>query len=560
MRTYIFMQLTLFSLCFLWAGEACCALSADANAAASCYAQAAKTEAGALPDGMTAHAADAVDEAGIDHLVSHHGFLLTLEVILILVILGLLSYVLRLRRVSLRRIRAGDQRFAHITNNINGGVIRLSPSGSLPILDANSGFWDMLGYTDSRTRTENLADLLQHGDAALLLHKLQNAGDNVVSMELSLRRADKAWLPLLLRGTLGSTAGGQPVLDCVILDIADQRLMREELEQEKERYRLILEQSQDIIFDVDMEKRQFQCSSNFRRKFGDDAIPGFDANGEFNARRVIHPDDLPAFREVWRRILANDPTAFAVVRMPTAEGRYIWCRIQTARVSKPGMPLRLVGKIVDIDESVRQRAQLERLSQRDSLTDLLNKTAFNEKVKSCLPARPQQDRTDALIFLDLDNFKTLNDTLGHIRGDEALTKTAEIIKGIFRNADAVGRFGGDEFCVFVRGITREALRERAEALRSGLHMFFEEGDITVEVTSSIGIYLFDGAEPSYEVALERADTAQYHAKQSNKNAFRFYDEVVDAWDENFTTAPENAQPDMATASTVTGAPAPQAAR
>ena len=194
MRTYIFMQLTLFSLCFLWAGEACCALSADANAAASCYAQAAKTEAGALPDGMTAHAADAVDEAGIDHLVSHHGFLLTLEVILILVILGLLSYVLRLRRVSLRRIRAGDQRFAHITNNINGGVIRLSPSGSLPILDANSGFWDMLGYTDSRTRTENLADLLQHGDAALLLHKLQNAGDNVVSMELSLRRADKARL------------------------------------------------------------------------------------------------------------------------------------------------------------------------------------------------------------------------------------------------------------------------------------------------------------------------------------------------------------------------------
>ena len=82
--------------------------------------------------------------------------------------------------------------------------------------------------------------------------------------------------------------------------------------------------------------------------------------------------------------------------------------------------------------------------------------------------------------------------------------------------------------------------------------------IGVSLLFCFGIYLFDGAEPSYEVALERADTAQYHAKQSNKNAFRFYDEVVDAWDENFTAAPDNAQPDMA-ASSVTGAPAPQAA-
>ncbi len=477
----------------------------------------------------------------MDHLVSGYGFLLALVGILTLGILGLVFVMLRLQRNSQRRMRASDQRLAHIANNINGGVIQLSPVESLPILDANNAFWAMLGYSEGQSHPEHLVDIMQHSDAASLQHKLHKDAQ-AISMELVLRRADNTWLPLLLRGTVGTTADDKPVLDCVLLFIADQKHMREELEEEKERYRLILEHSQDIIFDVNVEKRQFQCSSNFRRKFGDDAIPSFDAHGELNPRRVIHAEDLPAFREIWRRILAGAPTAFAVVRMPTAEGRYIWCRIQTTRVSKPGMPLRLVGKIVDIDESVRQRAQLERLSQRDSLTDLLNKTAFNEKVKSCLPVRPQGDKTDALIFLDLDNFKTLNDTMGHIRGDDALLKTSEIIKSTFRNADAVGRFGGDEFCVFVRGITREALRGRVEALRSGLHMFFEEDDNVVEITASIGIYLFDGTEPSYEVALERADTAQYHAKQANKNTFFFYDEVVDTWDESFSGVSTDEKP------------------
>ena len=192
-------------------------------------------------------------------------------------------------------------------------------------------------------------------------------------------------------------------------------------------------------------------------------------------------------------------------------------------------PLRLVGKIVDIDEEVRRRAELERRTQRDSLTDLLNKTAFREKICAAMPVRPQHGKTDALLFLDLDNFKLFNDTFGHVKGDAALLAASEALKRVFRNADAVGRFGGDEFCVFVRGITREALEERAAALLSELHTFVEYDDQRVEITTSIGIYLFDGTESSYDVALHRADNAQYQAKQAGKNCYRFYDEIPDPW-------------------------------
>lgn len=484
--------------------------------------------------GLPAAAVAAERGAGLSD-VGHWAFVLV-EAALLLGLIAVGRRLSRLRQGAPADAVPCEQRLERIANAANGGFLRIALQPSLPMLTAYDGFWNLLGYAaDAGRRPRNFADLLDSQDAAAFFRQYEGASCGTpVKADLRLRGGEGAWLALSLRGILEADAAGDVTMACLVLDRSDQSHMHEELEEEKERYRLILEQSQDIIVDVDLERHRFQCSSNFRRKFGEDAVPGFDADGHLDASRSIHPDDVPAFQEIRRRIHAGAPAAFAVVRLRTAEGRFIWCRIQVTRVSKPDAPLRLVGKIMDIDESVRQRAQLERLSQRDTLTDLLNKTAFTEKVNASMPAQPQGECCDALVFLDLDNFKALNDTLGHVKGDEALVRTAKVIRSVFRNADAVGRFGGDEFCIFVRGITREALRRRAVALRSGLHMFFEQDGQAVEVTSSIGVYVFDGTEPSYDTALERADTAQYHAKQAGKNTFRFYDEVAGDWGDGFT--------------------------
>lgn len=194
--------------------------------------------------------------------------------------------------------------------------------------------------------------------------------------------------------------------------------------------------------------------------------------------------------------------------------------MQATRISKPEA-LRLVGKIVDIDEEVRRRAELERRTQRDNLTDLLNKTpAFRDKISAAMPVKPQQDKADALLFLDLIILKLINDTFGHIKGDEALLAASEVLTRIFRNADAVGCFGGDEFCVPCPHHPLGA-QGTAEALLSELHSFIEQDGQTVEITTSIGIYQFDGTESSYDVALHRADNAQYVAKQAGKTATVF---------------------------------------
>ena len=465
-----------------------------------------------------------------DIIYEHRSLLIVIAELLVFMS-ALVAYALYLRRKSVFNQIASDQRLAHIADNINGGVISISSQPPLRILDANNGFWQLLGYDADKPQTTNFIELLHAEDTKKLLDLIaeSHAGPQTATIELRLRHSNGAWLPLLLRGTFSDNTGSNESIDCVVVDITEQKRMQEELEQEKERYRILLEQSQDIFFDVDTEKRQFRCSPNFLLKFGREATPLFNGNGRPNNRQIVHPEYLPALNELRRRIRSGKPTAFAVMRIPTAEGRYIWCRVQATRISKPDAPLRLVGKIIDIDEEVRRRAELERRTQRDSLTDLLNKTAFREKICAAMPVKPQHDKTDALLFLDLDNFKLINDTFGHVKGDAALVAASEALKRVFRNADAVGRFGGDEFCVFVRDITREALEERAAALLSELHTFVEQDGQRVEITTSIGIYLFDGTETSYDVALHRADNAQYQAKQAGKNCYRFYDEIPDPW-------------------------------
>ncbi len=480
---------------------------------------------------ISSNIAAATTAPTLSDIVYENRSLLMVVAELLLFVSALVAYALHLRRKTLSNQMASDQRLAHIADNINGGVISISTRPPLQILDANNGFWQLLGYAADKPQTSIFIELIHPNDAKQLLDMLaeKHTGPVTRTMELRLRHKDGQWLPLLLRGTFSNGEAGYHSIDCVVVDITEQKRMQEELEQEKERYRILLEQSQDIFFDVDTEKRSFRCSPNFLLKFGREATPLFNEKGRPINKQIVHPDDLPALNELRRRIRSGNPTAFAVMRIPTAEGRYIWCRVQATRISKPNAPMRLVGKIVDIDEEVRRRAELERRTQRDNLTDLLNKTAFRDKISAAMPVKPQQDKTDALLFLDLDNFKLINDTFGHIKGDAALLAASEVLKRIFRNADAVGRFGGDEFCVFVRGITRAALKERAEALLSELHTVFEQDGQSVEITTSIGIYLFDGSEASYDEALHRADNAQYVAKQAGKNCYRFYDELPEAW-------------------------------
>lgn len=200
-------------------------------------------------------------------------------------------------------------------------------------------------------------------------------------------------------------------------------------------------------------------------------------------------------------------------------GERQWLRIMSHFVTDDlGKPITVIGKITDIDDEVREKNDLSQRAHHDGLTGLLNWKTFQERVNGLL----QKGEAGALLIIDTDDFKLVNDSYGHLSGDVALQRTAQALESAFRPQDLVGRLGGDEFAVCVSGsITSEQLERRCDSIIKGAVAFPDADGETRSVTVSIGgVELPLGQTVSYEAAYQQADRALYCAKADGKHRFR----------------------------------------
>jgi diguanylate cyclase (GGDEF)-like protein len=179
----------------------------------------------------------------------------------------------------------------------------------------------------------------------------------------------------------------------------------------------------------------------------------------------------------------------------------------------------------DVTERVRAEAELRYQAFHDALTGLPNRALFMDRLKLATErARRRTDQVFAVLFLDLDNFKAINDSLGHIMGDQLLIQVSRRLKACLRTADTIARMGGDEFTILLEDLTneREALLI-VERLQKELAQTFKLGTHHVQVSASIGVV---SGSPAYERAeemLRDADIAMYRAKSSGKGCYRCFD-------------------------------------
>ncbi len=191
----------------------------------------------------------------------------------------------------------------------------------------------------------------------------------------------------------------------------------------------------------------------------------------------------------------------------------------------------------EISERKRMEEQVRKMAFHDLLTNLPNRRLIDDRLQHAMAASHRTGRFGAVIFLDLDNFKPLNDTHGHDVGDLLLIEVARRLKACVREFDTVGRFGGDEFAVILSDLDTTAdacaaqAREIAEKIRASLSVPYRlslrrgsQGERQLEhlCTTSIGVALFAGHEVSQEEILKRSDAAMYEAKQAGRNQVRFY--------------------------------------
>ena len=175
--------------------------------------------------------------------------------------------------------------------------------------------------------------------------------------------------------------------------------------------------------------------------------------------------------------------------------------------------------IKDIDETKKKHLKQERAAAMDPLTKVMNRRNFEMSVREVIR---QQKRTRgcALLIFDIDNFKKINDGRGHQAGDDVLKEFAVVLTEAFRKSDDIGRFGGDEFMVFVQNMSRHTIDQRLRSIQKRL-----KNSKTVSVTCSIGIYILTDEALSYKQCMERADQAMYMSKKRGKDTFCYWDEI-----------------------------------
>ena len=198
-------------------------------------------------------------------------------------------------------------------------------------------------------------------------------------------------------------------------------------------------------------------------------------------------------------------------------------------INETGAMIGISNVARDIRALKQSLSQIENLAFYDQLTDLPNRRLLVDRLKAALPLSKRERQYGALLFLDMDRFKALNDNQGHEAGDKLLVEIATRLKSCVRQTETVARLGGDEFVVLLEGLATDALEASniaahvAEKIRVSLSAPYSINNLIHYSSPSIGVYLFLGKKDTYEEVLKRADIAMYQAKNSGRNCVRFYD-------------------------------------
>jgi diguanylate cyclase (GGDEF)-like protein/PAS domain S-box-containing protein len=247
-------------------------------------------------------------------------------------------------------------------------------------------------------------------------------------------------------------------------------------------------------------------------------------------RTLIHPDDrVRAADDLTRALREQAPATALEIRLLSPDGTYRWVELHRKRILGTDGKLKgLEGEISDITERKRVSDQLSHMARHDFLTDLPNRAAFVEDLARAIASARRDGKSFAVLYLDLDHFKDVNDTLGHPVGDLLLQAVAQRLKAAIRETDTVARFGGDEFALINSDIGEpaDAVVLADKVLKALSEPYLIQGN-EVRSGASVGIAVYGLDASDAETLLSHADVALYRAKAEGRGTYRFFTNVMD---------------------------------
>ncbi len=303
---------------------------------------------------------------------------------------------------------------------------------------------------------------------------------------------------------------------------------------DKNLFSTITKLSDEWFFSLDLRTSLIQFFGNEHKIFGftDDKYLFPDAMIE---KGVVFEEDIELFKQLAVN-MKKGINENVDVRFVTPENTAKYFRITFHTIFDNGKkPVFTIGKAADINE----QKSLEVLSRTDLLTNCYNKITAETLIADSIIE--QNDNNHAMFIVDIDNFKAINDNLGHHFGDLVLSEIASNLRNYFRNADIIGRIGGDEFIVFLRNVNdQNIIEDKAQKISKAFQNTYSGENKNYKISGSIGIALYPKDGSTFEEMYKSADKALYQSKLKGKDCYTFYsDEFLDGTMKNRTTL-ENA--------------------
>ncbi|MEG4352355.1 EAL domain-containing protein [Microcoleus sp. LAD1_D3] len=427
-----------------------------------------------------------------------------------------------------------QQQLATMAANIPGSVYRtvLHPDGTMSMPYISPGVREVTGFGAEEviSHPELLTEIIHPEDKS-------SSDSRVAASRASLLPCDRQYRIVLRSGEVkwvqdsakfSKNDNGDVIIDGVALDISDRKQAESALRQSEQRFRSLIENATDITIILDAEGIFRYISPSVKRILG---YAPHQAIGR-SALEIVHPDDCATITETLHKAIKNPKRSQCPVEYRVRHRNGSWCYVEAVATNLLYDPA-VQGIVINCHDITQRKLAEEQLLHdafHDALTGLPNRSLFTDRLEHALRmAKRRKDYLFAVLFLDLDRFKVVNDSLGHAIGDQLLVSIARRLEACLRAGDTVARLGGDEFVLLLEDI--EGINEATtivNRLQKKITSPILLDGHEVFITASIGIALSSGEYLEPTTLLRDADTAMYRAKELGRSRHEVFNSSMHA--------------------------------
>ncbi len=410
-------------------------------------------------------------------------------------------------------LRKSEEKYRSLMDQANDAFVVVDLEGKL--LDVNRAAEKMFGYSKEELLQLHALDLHPEEERELVLKTFQVLQENGISQaQAQVRRKDGSIILVAVSAALVKYEGGVMAIG-IFHDISELKRTEEQLRLAATVFEgtaegIMITDAAGVIVSVN---RAFSELTGYAPQEAVGKTPALLKSGR-------HPAGF--YRGMWQEVLATGSWQGEMWDRRKDGALFpAWLTISVVR-KEDGTPQYFVGIFSDISLIKESQRRIEYLANFDALTGLPNRNLFHDRLKHAVARAARQSDGFALMFIDLDNFKAVNDTLGHDAGDLLLQEVARRLGKCIRDGDTAARLGGDEFTVLLETSDPDAVARTAQRIVEVLAAAFTLCESEVYVTCSIGISIHPDDGVDDQTLMKNADIAMYRAKQQGKNSFRFF--------------------------------------